>query len=81
MKTTLQQHTFLDGFGFMGYLPREYKLIEDSAAPYRLIWFCEKTRKIVTYCEGDIIICSFDTEAELQEEIETMRKFYKRLLI
>ncbi len=81
MKTTIDKHTFLDGFEFMSYLPKEYKLIEDNAAPYRLIWLDEKSRKIVTYCEGDIIICSFDTDEELQKEITALKKFYGRLLI
>lgn len=38
-------------------------------------WVNPTERKTVCYCEGDVTECSFDTDAELVEEIEMIKKW------
>ncbi len=46
-------------------------------ASYFGSWINPTERKTLSYCEGDVTECSFDTDAELVEEIERIDAWHK----
>lgn len=76
---TIQTDFFMDRdrYYYDHRLGSEWKQYDtDQDAPYFGVWVNVSKRKILTYAEGDLIMCICPTLDSFRAELETMSEFY-----
>lgn len=62
-------------FGQCSYKNGWTQIDTGQDASYFGTWINPILRQTLCYCEGDVTLCKFDTDAELVEEVESIKKW------